>query len=44
MQLINAAVEPSAIYKGIIIKVLFLVALIRAVQAGSEANRLRGQR
>lgn len=44
VQLINAAVEPSTIYKGIIIKILFLVALIKAVQAGSEANRLRGQR
>jgi hypothetical protein len=44
LQLINAALDPSTIIKGIVIKILFLVALIRAVQAGAEANRLRGQR
>lgn len=44
VQLINAVLDPSSLYKGIIIKVLFLVALIKAVQAGSQANRLRGQR
>jgi hypothetical protein len=44
VQLINLAAEPSSFYKGIVIKILFLVALVRAVQAGLEANRLRGQR
>src|SRR5688500_11951226 len=44
VQLINAAMDPSTLYKGFLIKILFLVALIKAVQAGSEANRLRGQR
>lgn len=43
VQGINAALEPESIYKGLVIKVLFLVALIKAVQAGSEANRLRRQ-
>lgn len=44
VQAINAVVEPSSMYKGLLIKVLFLVALIRAVKAGSEAQRLRAQR
>lgn len=44
VQVFSAVVEPSTMYKGLLIKVLFLVALIRAVKAGSEAQRLRAQR
>lgn len=43
VQGINAALDPETIYQGLIVKVLFLVALIKAVQAGSQANRLRRQ-
>lgn len=43
VQLVNAAMNPDTIHHGIVVKILFLVALIKAVQAGSEANRLRKQ-
>jgi len=41
---INAALDPSSIYKGIIIKVLFVAVLVKAIQAGYEVHRLRNQR
>jgi hypothetical protein len=40
----NAAIEPSTIYKGIVIKVAFVLILAKAIQAGLEIHRLRNQR
>jgi len=40
----NAAMDPSTIYKGIVIKVLFVLVLAKAIQAGYEIQRLRNQR
>ncbi|MBE7450653.1 MAG: hypothetical protein HS111_17660 [Kofleriaceae bacterium] len=34
LHLANAALEPSSIYKGAIVKVLFIVVLVKAIQAG----------
>lgn len=44
VQAINIALDPSQAYKGVLIKALFLVALIKAVSAGLEAHKLRAQR
>lgn len=44
LQLLNAVTDPSTIYKGVVIKVLFVVVLVKAIQAGYEVQRLRGQR
>lgn len=41
LQLVGAVLDPSSLYKGLIIKVLFVVALTRAVRAGLEAQRMR---
>jgi hypothetical protein len=38
---VNAVLEPESIYKGIVIKIIFLVVLIKAVQAGHKANQMR---
>lgn len=43
VHLINAIIDPTSIYQGIIIKILFLVVLIKAVSAGQQANRIRAQ-
>lgn len=40
----NAALDPSTIYKGIVIKVLFVLVLAKAIQAGYEIHRMRNQR
>ncbi len=44
LQLVEAALDPSSLGRGIIIKVLFLIALVSAVRAGVEAQRLRRER
>lgn len=41
LQLVEVALDPSSLARGIIIKVLFLVALVQAVRAGVEVQRLR---
>lgn len=41
LQLVEVALDPSSIGRGIIIKVLFLFALVQAVRAGVEVQRLR---
>jgi hypothetical protein len=40
----NAAMDPSTIYKGMVIKVAFILILAKAIQAGLEIHRLRNQR
>lgn len=40
----NAAVDPSTIYKGMVIKVAFVLILAKAIQAGLEIHRMRNQR
>jgi hypothetical protein len=44
LQLFLATQDPSSIYKGILIKIVFVVVLVKAVQAGYEVHRLRGKR
>ena len=44
LHLANAVLEPSSIYKGMIVKVLFVVVLVKAIQAGYEIHRLRNER
>ncbi|MEZ4444934.1 MAG: hypothetical protein R3B72_38025 [Polyangiaceae bacterium] len=44
IQLLNAVLEPESIARGMLVKVLFLLALGRAIQAGLEARRLTGAR
>ncbi|HTJ40981.1 MAG TPA: zinc ribbon domain-containing protein [Kofleriaceae bacterium] len=44
LQLMNAVLDPTTIYKGILIKILFVVVLAKAIQAGYEVQRLRGSR
>lgn len=41
LQIVELALDPSSIGRGVIIKVLFLVALVQAVRAGVEVQRLR---
>jgi hypothetical protein len=41
LQVVEAAIDPASLGRGIIIKVLFLVALVQAVRAGVEVQRLR---
>lgn len=41
VHLINAILDPTTIYQGLIIKIAFLVILIKAVKAGQYANQLR---
>lgn len=38
---VSAMLEPATIYQGILIKILFVAALIKALQAGSEERKLR---
>jgi hypothetical protein len=40
----NAAMDPHTIYKGVVIKVAFVVILAKAIQAGLEIHRMRNQR
>lgn len=42
--LVQLALDPSSVGTGIIIKALFLVALLQAVRAGVQVERLRGER
>lgn len=44
LQLVWAALDPQTLTHGIIIKVLFLIALIQAVKAGVDVQRLRRER
>ncbi|TNF38611.1 MAG: zinc ribbon domain-containing protein [Deltaproteobacteria bacterium] len=44
LHLTEAVIEPSSLVRGILIKILFLVALIKAVQAGLQVKRLVTQR
>jgi hypothetical protein len=44
LQLLNAVMDPSTIYKGIVLKIVFVMVLIKAVQAGYQVHRLRGKR
>lgn len=39
VHVISAVVEPKTLVQGVLIKVLFIVALVRAVKAGAEARR-----
>jgi hypothetical protein len=43
LQVINAIVDPSTLYSGLIFKALFLVALVSAVNAGLKAQRARAE-
>jgi hypothetical protein len=40
----NAVLEPGSIYKGIVIKIIFVSILVKAIQAGYEVHRLRNER
>ncbi len=40
----NAALDPSTIWKGLVIKVAFILVLYKAIQAGLEIHRMRNQR
>lgn len=42
--LFGAVQDPESIYKGIVLKVIFIAVLVKAVQAGYEVRKLRGQR
>jgi hypothetical protein len=44
VHLADAVVDPTQIFRGIIVKVLFLMALWRAIHAGLEARKLTGAR
>lgn len=44
LHIASAVVDPSQIYKGILIKVLFIAVLVKAIQAGYEIHRLRNER
>ena len=44
VQLLAAVSDPTTAYKGLLIKILFVVALVKAMQAGYEVKRLRGSR
>ncbi|GMV44577.1 MAG: hypothetical protein AMXMBFR64_62930 [Myxococcales bacterium] len=44
LHLANMVADPHEIYRGIVIKALFLVALVRAVKAGLTVRRLRARR
>ena len=44
LHIANAVLDPSQIYKGVLIKVLFVVVLVKAIQAGYEIHRLRNER
>jgi len=39
-----AAIDPSTIHKGLIIKIVGVAVLVKAVQAGYQVQKLRGQR
>jgi len=41
VQLANALLDPTSIAKGIIVKILFVVALVKALKAGHRAHELR---
>ncbi len=44
LQLVQAVIDPSTLARGVIIKVFFLVALVQAVMAGVEVQRLLRER
>jgi len=44
LQLVWAALDSATLARGLIIKILFLIALIQAVKAGVDAQRLRRER
>jgi len=44
LQVVWATLDPQTLARGLIIKVLFLVALIQAVKAGVDVQRLRRER
>lgn len=44
LHLTEAVIDPTSLYRGILIKVLFLIALVKAVQAGLQVKRLVAQR
>ena len=44
LQVVWAAIDPESLARGLIIKVLFLIALIQAVKAGVDVQRLRRER
>jgi hypothetical protein len=44
LHLVNAVMDPSTIYKGVVLKVFFIVVLVKAIQAGYEIHRLRNER
>lgn len=44
LHIANAVMDPTQIYQGILIKVLFIVVLVKAIQAGYEIHRLRNER
>ena len=37
---VNAVVEPETIYQGLIVKIFFTIALVKAIQAASEERKL----
>ena len=43
LQILNAIDDPSNLYKGIIIKVLFTVALVRGLKSANRAEDLRAK-
>lgn len=44
VHLVNAIIEPASLVRGILIKILFLIALAQAISAGLEVRRLRTTR
>jgi hypothetical protein len=43
LQLYNASVDPTMLYKGIVIKVLFTMALVKGIKSGARAEELQSQ-
>lgn len=44
LHLVNAVLDPSTIYQGLLLKVVFTVVLVKAIMAGYEIHRLRNER
>jgi hypothetical protein len=42
--LVQAVAAPADIWKGVIVKIVFIGVLVKAIQAGYEVHRLRGRK
>ena len=43
LQLYNASQDPDSLTKGVVIKVLFTLALVKGIKSGGRAEELRGE-